>query len=195
MSETSLTRKLDTPLKMKVLAMMARGEKYGTIQRILKDDHGIDYDQSSLSYLRKKHKDVIIEMEGMILDAETSEAAEVRAKALRQLGRKLDQAAGDELELAKLDEEYRTTEMTLSEYRRKKAGLLKMSVNELVLITEKMHTQSGAGKRGAAAPMLPGGGSSDDTGSADPRFVEAITAAIQRGDTIALQQLVINSNA
>ena len=185
-------KKLDTPLKMKVLAMMARGEKYGTIVHILKDEHGIDYTPNGLTSLRNTHKEVITQMEEMILDAQASESEQIRVKSLRQLSRKLDKANEDEQALDALDAEYREDdEMTLAEYRRRKAGLLKMSVSELVLISKEMHAQNLKIK----GPVGAAGLTNEAPGGADPKFVEALMSAIQRGDTIALQQMVINPNA
>lgn len=186
---TALQRRLDPKLKMAVLAMIARGEKYGTIVRILKEDYKIDYSKSSVAALKRDNKDVVVQMQSMILEAEASQADQIRVQALRQLNRKLGKAADDEQELESLDEEYRTTEMTLSEYRRKKAGLLKMTVSDLVLISKEMHSQSGKAK----APLTPGlagsGETDDSTNGADPKFVEALMGAIQRGDTVSLMKI------
>lgn len=195
MSEVATNSKLDTPLKMKVFAMMARGEKYGTIQRVLKEHHNIDYSQQSLSDLKKRHKDTISEMHSMILQDQASDAENIRAKSLRLLSRRLDQANADEVEIAKVDDEYRNGDMSLSEYRRKKAGLLKVSIKELTEVSKEMTAQS---KHAGTLPgRLPAGanGDEDSGGSIDPKFAEALSQAIARGDTVALQQLVIQPNA
>jgi len=195
MSETTPTTsgyKLDTPLRLKVLAMMARGEKYETIQRILKDNHGVEISAGGLSSMRKRHADSIKEMELMILEAETSEAEQVRVKTLRQLSRKLDRASADESELEELDRQYRNGEIeSLSEYRRLKTGLLKLSVRELAQISKDMHAQSGKPKGASALPV----GAVPVEGTPNPKWVEAMMLAVQRGDTIAMQQLVITPNA
>lgn len=193
MSETRVARiyKLDTPTKMKTLAMVARGEQTATILRILNDEHGVNYTRDDLSQLKRTNRDTINEMKQMILEAEASEAEQVRVKALRQLSRRLDKASEDEVEIHELDRQYRDGEIELNEYKRLKTGLLKLSVNELTSITKDMHTQSG-GKRSTNA--LPGTPAASDN-TPDPKWVEALMTAVQRGDTIAMQQLVITPNA
>lgn len=182
--------KLDIPTKMKVLAMVARGEKTATILRILKDEHNISYGVSSLVSLKRTNADTIKEMKLMILEAEASEAEQVRVKALRQLSRKLDQASEDEIELQEIDRQYRDGEIELAEYKRLKTGLLKMSVRDLTSISKDMYSQS-SGKRGTSS--LPS--DTPNANSTDPKWVEALMSAVQRGDTIAMQQLVITPNA
>lgn len=183
--------KLDTPVKLKTLAMIARGEKYQTIIRILKEQHDIEYSSSGLADLKKANIDTIREMEYMILEKETSDAEAVRAKSLRQLNRKLDKAADDETEIEELDRQWRDGEIEdMADYRRRKAGLLKLSVKDLAEISKNMHAQT-AGRKGAnALPVDP-----NTTPTADPKWVEALMMAVQNGDTIAMQQLIITPNA
>lgn len=185
--------KLDVPTKMKVIAMMARGEKYETIQRILLEDHQIEYTIKSLYNLRDKHKDTIAEMELMILEKEASDSEQIRVKSLRQLNRKLDKASADELMIAQIDKEYREGVIeNLGDYRRRKAGLLNLSVKDLTDVSKEMSAQTGSrGIKGAHG--LPPGDSGVD--APDPKWVEALMAAVQRGDTITMQQLTLTPNA
>lgn len=193
--------KLTTPIKMKVLAMMVRGEKYGTIQRILEEEHDISYSQKSLSHLRKNNIDVIKEMELTILDAQASEAQQTHTKLIRALNKKIDKATEDELELERLDEEYRTTDMTLTDYRRQKTGLLKISARDISQMAKDIHTQLDSKRKavgtGSSSPTAPGGSEDLPGGGLDPKWVEGLTLAIQRGDTITMQQLIVapNNNA
>ena len=190
MSSELVNYKLNVPLKMKVLAMMARGEKYATISRILKDDHGVEYSSSALSQLRKNNADTLSEMEAMIFDAEAAESEQIRAKAMRQINRKLDRANQDDQELAHLDAEYREGKIDMGEYRRRKAGLLKLSVAELLMVTKEMSAQ-GQGRKVASTPGAHAISDGQTPQTADPQYVEALMLAIQRGDTIAMQQLTI----
>ena len=182
--------KLNTDLRMKVLAMMARGENYDTILRILRDKYDVTITSGALSNLTKRHLDTIKEMELMILEAETAEAEQVRVKALRQLSRKLDKASQDETEIEELDRKWRDGEIKdMADYRRRKAGLLKLSVNELSKVSREMYSQTDKTK---APGQLPG---TAGAGTPDPKWIEALMLAVQRGDTIALQQLIITPNA
>lgn len=176
--------------------MMARGEKYGTIQRILLDEHGIEYTSKSLSLLRKEHRETIKEMELMILDNQTHEAAQTHDKLLRALNRKIDQATEDELEIQRLDEEYRNGDLTLVEYRQQKTGLLKISAKDLSQMAKDIYTQ--IDKKRNPSGTLPSGTLPIGSGSgeqADPKWVEALTTAIQRGDTVTMQQLIVEPNS
>lgn len=195
MDEQQHNYKLSTPVKMKVLAMMARGDKYGTILSVLEKEHGITYSRTSLTQLRKNNKDSLRQMELMIMDNEASEAVQIKNKALRQLNKKLDRAADDQLELDSLDEEYRAGNLSLSEYRRKRAGLLKISVTELLMISKEMNQQDGTRKGPAALPGGVANGLPDPENGGDPRLAEALLDAIKRGDTVALSQMVITPNA
>lgn len=193
--ETGLTApKLDLPLKMRILAMIAREEKYKVILGILEKDHGIKYSVQSLRLLKKNHAKTIAEMQGMVLDKEASEVDQIRTRALRQLARKLDQATEAEREIAQLDEEYRAGDMELAEYRRKKTGLLNMSVSELLAVSKEMHGQSGAKGKGASIAPNPHKPGSDEP--LDPQAVEVLLTAIQNGDTITLskQTIKVESN-
>lgn len=180
--------KLTDALKMQVLALMARGEKYKDIRKILSEQHNITYSNNALSMLRKRNGDVIAEIERTIYASEAAEAERIRSKGLRMLSRKLDQASSDELELSAIDEEFRTTDMTLADYKRKKAGLLELSIKDVVHITDKMYTQTKDGP-GASAPA----GSAAPT-AAEARALEAFHDAIKNGDTITLQQLTVKLN-
>lgn len=187
--------KLNVPITMKVLALMARGEKHGTILGMLRKDHNIEYSSQSLSLLRKKHKETVLSMQGLIIDAEATEAEKIRIRTLHRINRRLDQADVDEGELEKLNEDYRSedSEMTLSEYRRRKMGLVNLSVAELVTLAKEMHVQSvqAKGRKASGAPQLPSG---DGTVQEEQitTLPEALMTAIKNGDTIQLQQMVIN---
>jgi hypothetical protein len=183
--------KLNTSVKSKVLAMMARGEKYGTIVSVLKNDHNIDYSVSALADLRKRNAEAIQQMTEMIVDAEATEAEKIRTRALRKVNRTLDRADADEAELQALEEEYRQpdSKMTLAEYRRRKTGLLRLSVTDLLNITDRMHNQTQKLKA-TGSPQLPAGNGAPVGQS--PQLAEALLAAIQNGDTITLQQMEIN---
>ena len=193
--EQAVATRLEQPVKLKVLAMLARGERGSVIRRILQDEHNVEYSQQALSELKKNNRDIIAQMQAMMLDKEVSEADQVRGLAMRQLRKKLERATDDELALDALDEEYRNTPtMSLAEYRRRKAGLLKMTVTELLMISKEMHAQAGKPK-GASIPNGGGAGTSQEGEPADPAMAEALLSAIQRGDTITLQQMIVKPNA
>lgn len=185
--------KLNTSVKSKVLAMMARGEKYGTIINVLKEEHDIDYSLTGLTELRKRHADTIKIMTDMIIEAEATESEKIKTRSLRKISRTLDRADADEMELQALEEEYRKpdSKITLAEYRRRKSGLLQLNVTELLSISKEMHAQSSKLKS-TGSPQLPAG-----TGAPvgqSPQLAEALLDAIRRGDTISLQQMVINGH-
>lgn len=186
MSTSLTTPKLNEPLRLKVLAMMARGARYAEIQEMLEADHGISYTAGALSALRKAYAEVVQQMESLIIQENESTEAELRRKAMKQIGRKLDRANEDDAELTELDRAYRAGEMAnLAEYRRKKAGLIKMNISELVTIAKEM--QPGKTKGEAVSPT---GAPAGDAG--DPKLVDALMTAIKSGDTITLQQMIIN---
>jgi hypothetical protein len=188
MTQALTSPKITDPMKIQVLAMMVRGEKYKQIRKFLLDNYGVEYSNNALSMLRKRNPEVIAEIERTVVQAEASEAERIRAKSLRLLSRKLDQAAGDELELSAIDEEYRNGDMTLADYKRKKAGLLELSVKDVLQVTEKMHNQTKDGP-GAVAPS----GSVTPT-AADARAAQTLAEAIKNGDTITINQIIVRLN-
>jgi hypothetical protein len=189
MSTDIVPRKLDTTLKMKVLAYMARGERYQAIIDMLQKDHGISYTMGGLSLLRKRHTETISEMERIVLEQEMADTSTIRNKSLKLLNRKLDQASTDELEMAALDQQYRDGNLDLATYKRKKQGLLRLNIKELTEVSREMAAQQrlalGSKKNTPGPDALPAGGM-------DPAAIEQLTTAIKDGNTVELTKLVFN---
>lgn len=176
---------LPKDVKMRVLALMARGEKNAGISETLSKEYGIEYTPNAVALLRRRNQDVITEMEHMVLDAEAAEAEKIRSKSLRMLSRKLDRATADEIKLMELDQEYRDEKIDLATYRRRKMGLLTVSVKELTLISESMHDQT---KHGAGAPGDGGGAGGVNL---DASWLERVMIAVKNNDILTLTKLTI----
>jgi len=177
---------LPKDVKMRVLALMARGEKNPAISETLRTDYGIDYSTNKVALLRHRNQNTITEMEHMVLDAEAAEAEKIRSKSLRMLSRKLDRATADEVKIMELDQEYRDDKIDLKTYRRRKMGLLSVSIKELTLISESMHDQTKHG------PGAPGDGGSSGSINLDATWLEKVMIAVQKNDILTITQLTLN---
>ena len=76
--------------------------------------------------------------------------------------------------------------------KRRKAGLLQLSVGELVNISRSMHAQ--VVKAPGVPELPPGDGPAQllPAGSSTPAQLEALLQAIQRGDHVEMQRIVFN---
>lgn len=189
---SSVSVRLTTPQRMKVLALIARGDTYEQISQILKKEDGKEISAPSISHIKKTHSDTLEKMRGMIVQQETAEVAEILVRSRRMTNRKLARAERDETELDKLNNEYRQGNISTKDYENKKRTLLDLSINQLVQVSKEMHSQilkpedspagSEAGEKGARSNF-------------NPDLVQTITEAIKKGDTVKLQQVILNDKS
>lgn len=184
---TETRQKLNTAQRMRVLALMARGDTYAQIRAHLQSQYDITISDNSLSDIKKRHGDTLAEMTRTMVEHEAIEAEDLLKKTRRMIGRKLSQAEQDANKLAKLDEQYREGDITKSQYDLKRAGLLGLSINQLVAVSKEMHNQV---MKDIPPGLPPGASATGAIGGGNPAITEAIVAAIKNGDTVELQRLV-----
>lgn len=173
--------KLTTPQRMQVLALMARGDTYISINDFLNRQYGITLSLSSLWQIKNRNKDVVEAMRNSIQEREMEDAAALLRRSRRILHRKLDRAEHDMTELEQLDRRYRENEIDHKEYKRLKKTLMDVSITEVSMLSKNMYVQTG--KPDLETPPLP---------SENPRQSEALLKAIQSGDTVELQRIILN---
>jgi hypothetical protein len=186
--------KLTKDLTLKVVAMLARGERRKTIVGVLKDQHNIEYSEASVSAIKKKYINTIKEMEATILEAEIAESDQIRAKSLRMLNRKMDHATQDEIELEDLKSKFRDGSISWDEYSQQERELTKLSVNQLLSISKEMFAQANSRKTPLGAVGTPSGNTDELTDGASPLVVEALVEALKNKDTVTLSQIKITPN-
>lgn len=177
---------------MRVLALIARGDTMSQVAGYLLEHYQITISESALYQIRSKNKDTIAAMQQTVADGQSAEAEAIANRARRMLNTKLDKAERDGRTLEDLDEQWRNGEIKdKAEYQRRKAGLMKISINELTTITKAMHTQSAPPPPAdPEAPALPAG--SHHIPANTPARLEAMLQAVAQGKTVELQRLVFN---
>lgn len=174
---------------MAALAMIARGDTLSQVAGHLLTDYGVKISETGLSQIKKAHKNTVIKMQETIADGKAAEADDILARSRRLVNRRLDKAERDERAVEELDQKYRDGEIkSPKEYRRRKAGLLRISIAELLNVSRTMHSQ-------AVRPIgiaLSSGDPADLPSSQPqtPAQLEAILLAIQAGNTVELQRLI-----
>lgn len=187
--ETKSRSKLNTAQRMKVLALMARGDSYAQIRAHLQSQYEISITDGALSDLRKRHADTLAEMTRTMVEHETIEAEDLLKKTRRMISKQLTKAEVDANKLAELDEDYRDGDLTKHEYDRKRAGLLGLSINQLVSVSKEMHSQT---LKDLPPGLPPGASATGAIGAGSPALTESIVSAIKAGDTVELQRLIFN---
>jgi hypothetical protein len=181
--------RLTTDQKMSALAFIARGDTLSQVAGHLFEDYNVTVSESALSQIKKHHADTIEKMRESLVDATSSEAAALANRARRMLNKKLDKADRDANALEEIDQKYRDGEIKdIEEYRRRKAGLLQVSIQELNHISRSMHAQSAPETPPpSGAPALPPGSNAQ---LSTPAHLEALLRAIAAGNTVEIQRLV-----
>jgi hypothetical protein len=184
--------RLTTDQKMRALALLARGDTLSQVVGHLLDYYQVTVSESALSQLRSNNKETIAQMQQVVADGQSAEAEAIATRARRLINNKLDRAERDAKTLEELDQDYRDGKIKdVQDYRRRKAGLMKISINELTTISKAMHSQSQhtpIPPAGDTPPALQSGSHSGAT----PAHLEAMLQAIAAGNTVELQRLVFN---
>lgn len=180
--------KLNVPTRMKVLAFLARGDSNERINQALIKEQDLTLSNSALADLRRKHADTIALMQQQIAGAEVEKVVQARNKALNLLNRKLDKAAEDMTAMEKVDQEYRDDKIAMGEWRRRRAGLLRMSIMELTSVIRETYSQIKPGEDPEKKERTGDGAPPSYTA----KQLEAVLAALQSGKTVELHRLIMN---
>lgn len=178
--------------KLRALTLIARGDTNSQVVAYLLENFGVSITESAISQLHKNNKDTVNEMINKMVEGEQAEADAIVKRTHRMIAKKLDRAERDQNALDELDEMYRNNEIKVEDYRRRKAGLMKMSINELMTISKGVFAQTIK-----HPPALPPGtptppGQRTAGNLPAPNHLEAMLQAIERGDTVELQRLTFN---
>lgn len=155
------------------------------------EEFDVTITESALSQLKKTHADTITKMQDSLSESAAEDADAILKKTRRILSVRLDRAQRDESALAEVDRDYREGKIKNPEdYRRKKAGYLKISIAELTNISKTMHAQTVKVPElppGVTPGALPAGG-----GAQNPAQLEALLNAIKDGNHVEIQRIVFN---
>ena len=176
--------KLTEPQKAKVVAMLAKGLTQKEIVEIVKKDFDVDISMTVIKKIKKNNGPTIAAMQEIFITAEVTDAVNIKKRALKQLDKKLERIEKQEDYTEQLYQDYLDGVITDTEYRKQKALQAKISARDLSAIAKELSAQVDPVQPGATA--LPAG--------QDPKWVDSLLQAVQRGDTIAMQQLIITPN-
>jgi hypothetical protein len=178
--------RLTQPQKMKIAALAAKGLTYAEIIEKMRNDYSVEVSDDNIKKIKKSQADVIQAMQEVVITAEVTDAVNIKKRALAQLDKKLKRIEAQEDEADKLYQRYINGEITDKEYRAQKSLLVKISARDLSAIAKELHAQAGPTVVTPNSPV---------SGGQDPKWVDSLLTAVQRGDTIAMQQLIITPNA
>lgn len=186
--------RLTTDQKLQALAYIARGDTFSQVAGHLLEEHNITISESALSQLKKTHKATIDKMIETMAEGQAAEADAILRRTRRMLNGKLDRAERDGRTLEELDQQWRDGEIKdAAEYRRRKAGLIKVSVAELTQISKTMFDQTI--KDPGLPPGSPAGALPPGASVKTPAQLEGLLQAIAAGNTVEIQRLIFTPGA
>lgn len=139
MSKTSI----DAATETRIVAMIARGDTYEAIRRVLKDE-GITIALSTISDVKKRNTDALKYMQDALVQHETNQSTKLLSKSRQLLERKLNRALHQDEEMADLKEQYVEGEIDQGQFNVLMERALKseLTVAELTSLTKEMFNQS-----------------------------------------------------
>jgi len=193
MSTATRTR-LTMDQKLRAIAYIARGDTMSQVAAHLLEDFQVEITESALYKIKKDNAETIQKIQERLADSAAADADALLKSSRVALAKKMQRADRDGNELELLDQQYRAGEIDKSEYQRKKAGLLSLSVSELVNISRTMHAQI---IKQPGAPALPEGPGTPahqplPAGASTPARLESLLKAIQSGNHVEIQRIVFN---
>lgn len=183
MSEKPKQARLNDFQRLRVFALIARGDSNQAIVDEIQARFGIKVTMGAISSMKKAHADSIAVMKQAVAKAEIADAEALLTRSHRLLGKKLTKAERDESELEELYSHYRAGRITWKELQQKKAGLLRISVAELNAVSREMYVQTGKGDSPPRQPI-----------DATIAQTDALMSAIKAGDTVELQRIIFRAN-
>lgn len=177
--------------KLRALAYIARGDTMSQVAAHLLEDFQVSITESALYKIKKDNLETIQKIQDRLADSAVADADAILKQSRVALAKKMQRADRDGNELEQLDQQYRDGEIDKSQYQRRKAGLIQLSVSELVNISRTMHAQVIKVPGVPELPPGPGGAAQPlPAGSSTPAQLEALLKAIQAGNTVEIQRLI-----
>ena len=164
--------------------MMARGDTLSQVAGHLLTDYGVKVSESWLAKIKTNHRDTIDKMQNTMAEGQAADAEALLKRSRRMLNSRMDKAERDNKAFEEIDNQFREGEINAEIHRRKKVGLLKISITELIQISKGMHEQT---KR-EFTPLLPGASSLPPGHDPNPAQLEALLQAIAAGNTVEIQR-------
>ena len=174
--------------KLRAIAYIARGDTMSQVAAHMLEDYEVSITESALYNIKRDNRDTIQKIQERLADSAAADAEKILHSSRVAIAKKIQKADRDGGELELLDQQYRDGEIDKDEYQRRKAGMLQLSIGELVNINRSMYAQTA--QRPSDPELPPGGQQQLPAGSATPAQLEALLKAIQAGNTVEIQRLI-----
>jgi hypothetical protein len=138
-----MTKILDVQTEVKVVALIARGDTYGSIQALLRQD-GIEISTQTLAAIKKRNSEALSHIKSEIIKLESSKATAILEKSRNLIEKKLD-LADDDTTPKWLQDAYDEGEIDFAEYNKRKDAIMNkrgITVGELNMVAKEAFNQS-----------------------------------------------------
>lgn len=173
-------RKLSHPQEMRIVALLARGDKQQDIVDEIANS-GVEISLAAVSAVKKRNQVLLDHMKGAIADREAANATRILEKTHVMLNRKMDRSLKDSALFEKYLIKFRNGQIDEEEFKQKTQHIANLSVAELTQLSKEMHAQKSKAEE-------PGESSPKDS----KKQMEELVDAIKKGDKVTLSQIVFN---
>ena len=192
--DTSKRVRLTMDQRMRAIAYIARGDTISQVAAHILEDFNIKITESALYRIKYDNAETIAKMQERLADSIAADLEGLVRQSHIHIARKLQKAERDSSELEVLDQQYRAGEIDKSEYQRRKAGLLTLSINELSTLSSRLVAQQHTAATPPEQPERPALAANNSqalpAGASTPAQLEAMLNAIQTGNTVELQRII-----
>jgi len=183
MSKLTHNRVLDAQTEAQVVAMIARGDSYSSIQEQLKGE-GVEISISTIAKVKSRNPQALAKIQSILVERQASQAEAILAKSRTLINRRLDQATRVEEDLVKLTEDFDNELISREEYNARFAHIVshELSITELNSVSKEAFSQS---QIEAGKPT-----SITDNPTQAKENLRVLLDAIQRNDTRGMLEAI-----
>lgn len=136
--------KIDTHTETRIVALIARGDSYTTIQKELEKD-GISISTSGLSEIKKRNQEALSYIQHKLNEHQVSKTTKILDKARNMIEQQLDEANGNIPVLEELAELRANGDIDDAEFARLSMSAVtsrRISIKDLTTVSKEMFNQS-----------------------------------------------------
>lgn len=174
---------LTLPQRTIINGLLARGDKATAVVSYMQDNFKIITTVDLISLVKKNDNVRITAIRKEINQATTVEVADILNQANNLLSKKLKRALKDQTKGETLDDELSAGTISQEEYTRAKSTLFDMTVPEIIKIADHLSPRLAQSPGIVPAAQL--------TPSMSPTATASFTRALERGDAIELQRILL----
>lgn len=169
-------------IREKIVNLFALGHDRPSIQKKIWEDYGRKVHLDTLSHIKRRYgKNIEDAHNHLATSLDTVGAAAIKAKAYRQIDRRLSRAEEDQSKIDELRTQLKAGEITKKEFNIEVARYEVLTTNELIKIADTMHSHTR--REDEPGQLSP----------ADQAALQMLVAGIQSGNPVQLIQ-VLNPN-